>query len=317
MDESYRIYNAALAGRIRHASRLWPVVGDYVTGEIQPGHWVQIQAVDLRKTWLSRRDSNGDEQILAANIDTLFIVTSANQDLNINRLERYVVLAETGGIRPVIIINKIELSSDPGSLLDQVAARISGVDVLGTSATEAWNVDALIDYANAGQTVAFVGSSGVGKSSLTNALLGNEIAVTSAIRADDDRGRHTTTHRELHLTPWKAFVIDTPGLRTVGLTADAEHHSAFTDIEDLMTRCRFSNCAHETEPDCAIQAALATGLLQAERWANFLKLGRELAYERRKSNKALQAVEKNVGPRSAWLIANGCGKPLAWDFGLF
>lgn len=253
---------------------------------------MQIQSVNQRQSWLSRRATSGQEQFLAANIDTLFIVTSANQDLNLNRLDRYVILAKAGNVTPVFVVNKIELARDPNALLDQTAARLPDVNILGTSAVEGWNIDAIKDYASPGKTVAFVGSSGVGKSSLTNALLGDNRSRTSAIREDDDRGRHTTTHRELHLTPDRSFVIDTPGLRTVGLTDEANPGSAFPEIDELASRCRFSDCAHATEPGCAIHAALESGELQPERWDHFLKLNRELAFARRKGNKALQSLEK-------------------------
>lgn len=292
MDQNFNIFNASLAGKIRHQSALWPAVGDFVTGEPQPGGWVLIVEVKERFSLLSRREFNGRTQILAANVHTLFIVTSANQDLNLNRLERYVALAISGGVTPVIVVNKIELASDAGALLDEVAARFADVDVLGTSAHEGWNVDGLEDYALEGRTVAFVGSSGVGKSSLTNALLGKEQMATSEIRGDDDRGRHTTTHRELHVTSGGAIVIDTPGLRSVGLSEDADLDSIFSDVESLALQCKFSDCRHSTEPGCAINAALDSGELDSARWNNYIKMGRELAHERRKTNKALQAEEK-------------------------
>ncbi len=292
MDQYLNIFDAALAGKIRNQSTLWPNVGDYVSGVPQPGGWISIEAVIDRISVLERRGPDGRAQVLAANVDTLFIVTSANQDLNLNRLERYVAMAISGGVAPVIVINQIELAADPYGILDLVAERFSSVNVLGTSVIEGWNLDAIAEYAEAGRTVAFVGSSGVGKSSLTNAILGAFHMQVSAIREDDDRGRHTTTHRELLVAPSGAMVIDTPGLRTVGLGDDADLELAFADIESLARQCRFTDCRHSTEPGCAILSALESGELQTERWENYIKLGRELAFERRKTNKALQSEEK-------------------------
>ncbi len=302
MDPHFHVTDAALAGRIRHSSALWPAVGDYVLGEPQPGGWTLITEVLPRQSVLARKDPGGQSQILAANVDTLFIVTSANQDLNLNQLERYAALATAGGVRPVIVLNKIELASDPHALLDEIAARFPTLDIFGTSANEGWNLDALEQYAQPNCTVAFVGSSGVGKSTLTNALIGHAVAETSGIRSGDDRGRHTTTHRELHRTPNQAFVIDTPGLRTVGLTDETDVESLFPDIEELTRRCRFSDCAHDTEPGCAVTAALESGELLPERWENFVKLGKELAYERRKGSKALQSEEKKHWAKIAMAI---------------
>lgn len=292
MDQHLNIFEATLAGKLRYQTALWPTVGDYVIGLPQPGGWVLIQSVSHRFSVLERRAPDGGSQILAANVDTLFIVTSANLDLNLNRLERYAAMAISGSVAPVIVINKIELAADPHAVLDQVAERFPNINVLGTSATEGWNVDCLLEYAVQGRTVAFVGSSGVGKSSLTNALLGGVRMEVTAIRDDDDRGRHTTTHRELHVTSRGALVIDTPGLRTVGLGDNADLDSVFGDIEALALRCKFTDCRHSNEPGCAILAALESGGLPTDRWENYIKLGRELAFERRKNSKALQVEEK-------------------------
>lgn len=293
LNERNEVFPAEVAGKVRNQSDLWPTVGDWVVGRLQPGEWVLIEKVLDRKSALVRRDPSGArEQILAANVDTLFIVTSANQDLNLNRLERYVALASAGGVRSVIVVNKIELADDPHALLDSVVERFATVDVHGVSVFESWNLESLDIYATEDQTVAFVGSSGVGKSSLTNCLLGRPRMLTQEIRADDGRGRHTTTHRELHLTDFGVWVIDTPGLRQVGLIDGAELETAFGDIEDLAMRCKYTDCRHTTEPSCAIQGALADGTLSLARWESYRKLERELAHERRKSDKALQAQEK-------------------------
>lgn len=293
MDKEYKVVPAEVAGRLRNEADLWPAVGDWVKGSIQPGEWVRIEEVLARRTTLARKRPSGNgQQILAANVDTLFVVTSANQDLSSNRLDRYLSLALTGHVRPVIIVNKIELADDPHALLDSVVDRFPCIDIYGTSVVENWNMDCLGLYATERQTVAFLGSSGVGKSSLTNALLGNSKIATQEIRSSDGRGRHTTTHRQLHRTPSGATVIDTPGLRLVGLTDDTELSIPFGDIEELATQCKFSDCQHSTEPLCAIRRALGDGTLETCRWESYQKLNRELAFERRKSSKALQSQEK-------------------------
>lgn len=291
MDQDLNIFSAEMAGRVRK-NNVWPAVGDWVFGIPQPGGWMQIVDVIERQSVLSRRSPSGTEQILAANVDTLFIVTSANQDLNLNRLDRYVAMALGGGVRPVILINKIELAEDPHAVLDAVAMRFSSVDLYGVSVFEGWNLDCLEPYCMEGQTVAFVGSSGVGKSSLTNYLLDSNSAEVSEIRESDGRGRHTTTHRELHVLKSGAVVIDTPGIRTVRLMDDAGLESAFADIEELSSRCKFGNCAHANEPGCAVLSALEDGTLDACRLESYVKLGKEQAYERRRGDKALQAQEK-------------------------
>lgn len=293
IDCRQNVMRARLAGKLRFHSDLWPAIGDWITGRPQPGGWILIEEVIERKSVLLRKDpGQNSSQVLAANVDTLFVVTSANQDLSLNRLDRYVTLALSGGVRPVIVVNKIELASEPHSLLDKVASRFPNVDVHGVSALEGWNLDGLDQYASPGQTVAFIGSSGVGKSSLTNAMLGHESMNTREIRTSDGRGRHTTTHRELHVTRIGAMIIDTPGLRQVGLSEDMDLDVAFSDIEEFARRCKFTDCQHQSEPGCTIQVALEEGALDADRWQNYLKLQKELAFERRKSSKALQSEER-------------------------
>lgn len=305
LDEKQNIYNATVSGNLRNGGEL-PAVGDWVSGQKQPGDlngdWVLIEGVFERTSALRRQDADADisrPQILAANVDVLLIVTSANEDFSLNRLERYVIMAREGGVCPVIVVNKIELAAEPGPLLDEVAARFGGVDVHGVSATEGLNLEVLRSYAEPGCTLALVGSSGVGKSTIVNFLLGREAMSTGGIREDDAKGRHTTTHRELLVAPGGAMVIDTPGLRGVGLGGGAEEavDSVYGDVQELLNSCRFSDCGHGSEPGCAVQAALASGELSEEHWNSYGKLQREAAYARRKSDKALQADEKRKWAR--------------------
>lgn len=292
VDTNFNIYSAKLAGRLRIHAQHWPTVGDYVTAEPQPGDWWLITAVDKRRSALTRRDPAGDTQVLCANVDLVLIVTSANEDLNLNRLERYLAMAFSGNVRPLIVVNKIELAADPHGLLDEMAHRFPDVDILGVSAAENLNLDGIEEYLHQGITAALVGSSGVGKSTLVNALVGSDRAETQTISASNDRGRHTTTHRELHALQSGAFLIDTPGLRQVGHDDPSGVSSVFGDIEALALQCRFTDCLHHSEPGCAIRGSLASGALTEERWDNYIKLSKELAFERRKTNKALQAEEK-------------------------
>lgn len=293
MIDNKNVYPAEISGSLRNSSENWPAVGDWVEGKVQPGDWVMIENVSERKTVLARKDPGQlRPQILAANVDTLFIVTSANQELNLNRLDRYVAMALTGGVKPIILVNKIELASERENLLREVALRFQGIEVHGVSVYEKRNLEILHSYTGSGVTLALVGSSGVGKSSLTNYLLKRESMEVSHIRADDDRGRHTTTHRELHVTEGNTFIIDTPGLRSLGLTDETDLGQIFDDIQAICLRCKFSDCQHVSEPGCAIQLAIVSGELNEGRWQSHAKLQRELAFEKSKGNKALMAQQK-------------------------
>jgi ribosome biogenesis GTPase len=292
IDENFKIYSATITGHMRFNSQDLPAVGDWVQGRLQVGDWVLIDAIGERSSVLARADSSGSRQILATNVDVLLIVTSANHDLNLNRLDRYIIMAQSGGVKPVIVINKIELSENPEQLVSEVAERFKYIDVHGVSFYENYNLEQISHYATEGRTLAFVGSSGVGKSSLTNYLIGGEAAVVGNIRESDGRGRHTTTHRELHITKSGAVVIDTPGLRSVGLSEDAGLEEAFADIMALAEKCKFRDCKHKTEPKCAIIAALDSGELESDRWQNFQKLQREIAFEKRKVDKSLASAQK-------------------------
>lgn len=239
-------------------------------------------------------------QLIAANVDTVFIVTSANADFNVARLERYVALCFEAEVEPVILVTKPDLADDPEDYVARAAAISPRVPALAVNATDADSVRQLAAWAKPGRTVAFLGSSGVGKSTLTHALTGIRLE-TQEVREDDAKGRHTTRHRQLYLTETGPAVLDTPGMRELQLTDVAGGISAlFEDIEDLATRCKFRDCAHESEPGCVVQAAIAAGTLDPERLDRFRKLAAEEAHnaaslaERRARDKGFSRHVKRV-----------------------
>jgi len=292
---------AELSGRLRHqaASRAsLPAVGDWValsTGAADGR--ATISDVLARRSQLSRAAAGTavEEQIVAANVDTVFLVTSFNQDLNAHRLDRYLTMVWEGGAVPVVLLNKMDLCQDAEleSTLKQARARLPFVDVHAVSALSAAGLAALLPYLRPKATVALLGSSGVGKSSLVNRLTGGDLQRVAEIRETDDRGRHTTTSRQLIKLPCGALLIDTPGMRelrpwsaTTGLDA------AFADIAELAEECRFADCSHTREPGCAIVDAVSEGRLEADRLEHYRALLAEAAFEARKHDKAAAAAEK-------------------------
>ncbi len=249
-------------------------VGDWVVTDNETGLPVRVLG---RKTLLKRRAS-GDEpsaQLIAANVDTLFIVSSCNADFNIARLERYLALARQAEIEPVIILTKADLCDDPAQYRSRAEAALQGVIVETVIATDPGVVQQLEPWCSRGLTVALLGSSGVGKSTLINALTGED-TLTQDIREDDAKGRHTTTRRSMHRTPSGGWVIDTPGMRSLRLTDVAEGvNMVFADLAALAENCKFRDCEHDTEPGCAIQSAIAAGDLDPARMARWQKLQRE------------------------------------------
>jgi ribosome biogenesis GTPase len=276
---------ATLAGKLRHdavARRDLPAVGDWVALVPPPpaGGVGVIHAVLPRASVVTRKMAGRerDEQIVAANIDVVFIVTSLNAELNPRRLERYLTLAWESGARPVVVLSKADCCADPVPLVEQAQTVALDVPVLLTSAKTGLGIEALRALLGNHQTGALLGSSGVGKSTLINALIGWERQDTGEIREADDRGRHTTTRRELVSVPGGGLLIDTPGMRELQLN-EAGHGllSAFDDIDALAAGCTFGDCRHGAEPGCAVQAALAEGRLAVERLASYHKLVSELA----------------------------------------
>ena len=256
----------------------FPTAGDYVTVRFLENGDSQILATQPRKTVFTRRAPGPVpmEQAVAANFDYVFILQSLNHDFSPKRLERYLTLSWQSGATPVILLTKADLVEDYWDYLTRIERAAAGVNVHVVSARTGYGLPRLNAYLQPGKTVVFLGSSGVGKSSLVNALAGEELMAVSEIREDDSKGRHTTTHRQLITLPSGVHVIDPPGMRELGMwEAEKGLSDAFADVEAFLGKCRFSDCAHLYEPGCAIQHALATKQLDPARWASYQKLHQE------------------------------------------
>jgi ribosome biogenesis GTPase len=291
---------AETSGRLRHeaAGRAdLPAVGDWVALQmlVQENKAV-IHAVLPRRSKFARKikGSKTEEQIVGTNVDTVFLVTSLNQDFNLRRIERYLAAAWESGASPVILLTKSDLCPDIAEKIAMIEEVAVGVPIHAVCAIKDEGLDELTQYFSEGRTVALIGSSGVGKSTLINRLLGEQRQKVKEVRQHDERGQHATRHRELILMPSGGLVLDTPGMRELQLWDIEEGIEAtFEDVEEIAQRCYFSDCKHRTEPHCAVQSALDDGSLAPQRFESYLKLLQELDYLARRQDALAQRTERN------------------------
>ncbi|MCK1997773.1 ribosome small subunit-dependent GTPase A [Psychrobacillus psychrodurans] len=290
---------SSLSGKFKfeHNREAFPAVGDWVVLDQMPGEEKGIiHEVLPRSSQFSRKMAGltTEIQLIAVNVDFVFLVMSLNHDFNVRRLERYLLAAWDSGAMPVVVLTKKDTCEDLEYYIKEVEAIAFGVDIFAVSSVTGEGIDLLGNLLAAHKTGALLGSSGVGKSSLINALSGVEVMAVNDIRTDDSKGRHTTTHRELTLLPQGGLLIDTPGMREFQLWDTSEGVSAsFQDIEDLALACRFRDCQHVKEPGCAIQEAIYNGTLKRERYKSYVKLMRELAHIDRKNDAIAKKAETN------------------------
>jgi ribosome biogenesis GTPase len=284
----YEIHDGAAAFNAQPAPRFLkrgidpterPAVGDFVL--IVPGTPPQIERVLPRRTVLSRAAAGErhERQLIAANVDSVIVMNGLDGDLNAARIERYLVLIGESGAMPVVVLTKADRTGNVDAAIATLRTRVPPhIDIVAINAKSPESIAPLLKYLGPGDTAVLVGSSGVGKSTLTNTLLGEVRQATKAVREHDSRGRHTTTHRALIMLPSGGCLIDTPGMRELKLTGEEDlAEGQFADIEALAQQCRFGDCSHQSEPGCAVRAALEDGRLDPERWQNYLKLRDELA----------------------------------------
>ncbi len=291
--------SAEVTGKLRHraaGAQDFPAVGDWVAISVREGeNRATIHEILPRKSKFSRKSAGAktEEQIVATNIDTVFLVSGLDGDFNLRRIERYLILAWESGINPVIVLNKADLCEDVEERIWQVEAIAPATPIVAISAANCQGFEALTTYLKPGQTAALLGSSGVGKSTIANQLTGTSDRKVQPVRASDDRGKHSTTHRELILLPSGGLLLDTPGMRELQIWAKGEAiQETFAEVETLAKRCRFRNCQHEREPGCAVQQALEEGTLDWQRFQNYQKLQKERNYLEQRQDKKASLVEK-------------------------
>lgn len=291
--------DAVLAGRVRRAAAErgdLPTVGDWVALRRASGARTTVRAVLERLGAFYRKvpGARVERQVVAANVDAVFVVTGLDGDYNLRRIERYLTIVYDGGASPVVVLNKADVCDDLDARVAAVEAVAAGVPVVALSARSG-AVEPLEAFLRPARTVALIGSSGAGKSTIANALLGRDVLRTGAVRVGDDRGRHTTTRRELFLLPGGALLVDTPGLREIQAWASGDEDgldSAFTDVASLARGCRFGDCRHAGEPGCAVAEALEDGTLDAGRLSSYRTLERELAHAATKQDERLRLAQK-------------------------
>ena len=292
-----------------HCEEEFPTVGDNVELEYNPlGDCLIIKTLE-RKTAFSRKDPDVGmgEQIVAANFDYVFILMSLNYDFNLKRLERYLTVSWQSGGQPVIVLTKADIAEDTQEKLELVNQIALGVDVCVVSAVTGEGMEQLKNYLAPEKTTVFLGSSGVGKSTFTNYLLGKELMETGEIREDDSKGHHTTTHRQLFVMDNGARIIDTPGMRELGMwNVDDGIDFSFTDINELIMQCRFSNCTHNGEPGCAVAQALNEGTLTEKRWKNYWKIQKESKFQAAKESRKQAVVNKKGKKKQGRIVNEDC-----------
>ncbi|UCD56559.1 MAG: ribosome small subunit-dependent GTPase A [Candidatus Hydrogenedentota bacterium] len=294
-----------VSGRFSHEANSkseFPGVGDWVAARKVPDEdKAIIQAVLPRKSCFARQPPSGgteartEAQVVAANIDTVFIVSGLDggRAFNLRRIERYLALAWESGASPVVVLNKVDVCSDVEAYVREAETVAFGIPIYPVSATESIGLDLLRGHFKRGSTAVLLGSSGVGKSALVNALLSAERQATSAVREHDLRGRHTTTRREMIFLPNGGIIIDTPGMRELRMWGDERSvNDTFSEIEELATKCRFRDCNHQGEPGCAVQRAIDQGNLDADRFGSFQRLQREIAHLARRKDQNARLEEK-------------------------
>jgi len=294
---------AEVSGKFRHRAHGpadFPAVGDWAAVRLVAGGPALIESLLPRRSAFTRKAAGEavEAQVVAANVDTVFLVSGLDGDFNVRRIERYLTTAWSSGAEPVIVLNKADLRPDLPDVISETASVAPGVPVVAVQALAEGGLGGLAPYLLPGKTVAFLGSSGVGKSTMVNRLLGEARFRTASMSdALAGRGRHTTTSRELVRLPDGALLIDTPGMRELGLWADDEGlDRTFDEIDALAAGCRFPDCGHEREPGCAVRAAVESGAIKAARWESYLKLRRELRFlELKKDEKTRRQSEKAAG----------------------
>jgi ribosome biogenesis GTPase len=293
---------ATVSGGFRHrvaARREYPAVGDWVAlRALEAGRRGVIHAVLPRRSKFSRKVAGDetDEQIVAANIDTVFLMMGLDADYSLRRMERYLATAHEGGASPVVVLNKADLCDDVAARVTEVETAAGGAPVVAVSTKTDAQLASIQPYLASGRTIALLGSSGVGKSTLVNRLVGHNLQRTRAVRESDHKGRHTTTHRQLIVLPGGALLIDTPGLRELQLWDTGEGlGAAFDDIEALSPACRFRDCRHDMEPGCAVKAAVADGRVEERRLQSYLQLKREQAVLAGKQDERAALEQKRHG----------------------
>lgn len=277
----------------------YPAVGDWVLVEIgSPNDRGVIHQIVPRKNIIHRKEigSGADKQILSVNVDFIFITTSANEDLNYRRIERYLTIVRESGAQPIILVTKADLVLDSiHEIILELQDYFPGIAVYTLSKNNFESATFLTEYLKPGKTSIFIGSSGVGKSTIVNFLSGEEIIKTAEIRENDGKGRHTTTSRHLYVSRYGGLIIDTPGMRELQMGDHVEGLSKqFSEIDILISKCRFSDCKHETEPGCAIKEALDDGSLSEERWRSYQKLEAEIRHNLRKQDRFLASEERKL-----------------------